>query len=58
MTWLVVVCGIANVFIGTWIGYQRGFEAGRLHDLRKRLDATARRLAVRGAEEEDDNDRI
>ena len=72
MTWLVVVCGIANVFIGIWIGWTRGYEAGRLHDLRKRLDATARRLVVRGArearrrwerdrvepEEEDDNDRI
>ena len=70
MTWLAVACGIANVFIGIWIGYQRGFEAGRLHERQEALRREAAYLAVRATrrrrwerdrvepEEEDDNDRI
>jgi len=74
MTWLVVVCGIANVFIGVWIGWtrawSRAFEAGRRYERQEALRREAAYLAVRATrrrrwerdrvepEEEDDNDRI
>ena len=46
MTWLVVVCGIANVFIGVWIGWTRGYAAGRICG---QQDALLRALTRRGA---------
>ena len=51
MIWLAVACGIANVFIGIWIGrtraWSRGFEAGRLYERQEALRREAAFLAVR-----------